>query len=300
MKYRVLGDTDLNVSVVGLGTHQFSGEWAKEFSTEEVGAILKRAKEHGINFIDTAECYGDHLSEELIGKNIERDRDSWIIGSKFGHGFTEMGVKIDAWSPQEVLKQLEDSLKALRTDYIDVYQFHSGTNTSFDNQELWALLQRQVQLGKIRFLGLSIGHGLVIKNDLHQIEKAKEHGISTVQVVYNRLTTVAENAVFPLCKKEDLGVLARIPLARGFLSGRYKPGTQFSEKDIRSKDGDVFNNESLARAEEILKNEVPEGHNPSQWALAWCLKNPIISSAIVGCKTPEQVALNAVAADLIL
>jgi aryl-alcohol dehydrogenase-like predicted oxidoreductase len=137
MKYRRLGNTDLKVSVVGLGTWQFGGEWGKRFSQPEVNQILGRAKELGINLIDSAECYGDHLSESLVGKAIRQDRDDWVVATKFGHRFIGHLEREDLWSPEEVRKQLEDSLRALRTEPIDLYQFHSGGDDAFDNVALW-------------------------------------------------------------------------------------------------------------------------------------------------------------------
>jgi myo-inositol catabolism protein IolS len=116
MKYRRLGRTDLTVSVVGVGTWQFGGEWGKDFAQGGVDAILGRARDLGINLIDTAECYGDHLSESLVGKAIARDRDHWIVATKFGHRFTGLHQRDEQWSARQVVEQLERSLRALRTD----------------------------------------------------------------------------------------------------------------------------------------------------------------------------------------
>ena len=144
MKYRTLGSTGLKVSMISLGTHQFSGEWAREYTFKEVETILDRALELGVNVIDTAECYGDHMVEALIGKAIRKKRASWILATKFGHCL-EGSQKIGAWAADQVLRQLEDSLRAFETDHIDLYQFHSGTNRDFDNSDLWAMLREQVR-----------------------------------------------------------------------------------------------------------------------------------------------------------
>src|ERR1700682_2221481 len=117
MKYRTLGKTGLEVSVIGLGTHQFSGEWAKDFREEEVEALLGRGRQLGINFIDTAECYGDNTVESLLGRALAKCRGDWIVATKFGHRYFGASQKVEAWSSAEVLQQLEGSLKALRTDY---------------------------------------------------------------------------------------------------------------------------------------------------------------------------------------
>ncbi|HSR29874.1 MAG TPA: aldo/keto reductase [Anaerolineae bacterium] len=296
MKYRRLGNTALKVSVIGVGTWQFGGEWGKQFSQPEVDQILGRAKELGINLIDSAECYGDHLSESLVGKAIRQDRDDWVVATKFGHRFIGHLEREDLWSPEEVRKQLEDSLRALRTGRIDLYQFHSGGDDAFDNDALWTMLSKQVDAGKIRHLGISISSR---GDNLNQVIKATKVGASTIQVVYNRLDRQPEERVFPSCIEQELGVLARIPLASGFLSGKYRPGTQFTaDDDLRSGWDPARVEERLRQAQEIQENEVPAGVPMVPWVLAWCLQHPAVTCVIPGCKSVEQVESNASAAEL--
>lgn len=292
MKYRILGKTGLNVSVVSLGTHQFSGEWAKTFSPQEVEAILGRASELGINIIDAAECYGDHAVERLIGTSVRHSRNKWILATKFGHAFAG-SQKIGAWSVAQVRQQLEDSLRALQTDCIDLYQFHSGSDQEFDNEELWAMLNDQVRAGKIRYLGLSLSAEVLLKDNLHQLHSAEKVGASVVQVVYNRLQKKAEESVLPFCESRQLGVLARVPLAKGFLSGNYRPGAVFPENDTRSAYSQKFNDEQLRLVEEIKRSEVPAGQDMARWALTWCLKHKAVASVVVGCKSIAQLESNA-------
>jgi myo-inositol catabolism protein IolS len=296
MKYRQLGKTGLQVSVVGLGTHQFSGEWAKNYTQGEVESLLDTARQSGINLIDTAECYGDHLVESLLGSSITKNRADWIIATKFGHGYRD-SQKVEAWSAAEVVRQLEDSLKALRTDYVDLYQFHSGDNSVFGNEELWAVLNTQVQTGKVRFLGVSLAASLLQKQDLAQIRAAEAVNAQVVQVVYNRLQRQAEEELLPFCAAHRIGVLARVPLAKGFLSGAYQPGTRFAANDTRSTFSNEFNDEQLQKVEQIKQQEVPAGENMAQWALAWCLKNSTISAVVAGCKNHEQIRFNAAVAE---
>ena len=167
MKYRRLGKTDLRVSVVGIGTWQLGGEWGKRFEQAEVDAMLTKAAELGVNLIDTAECYGDHLSEKLIGNALKGKRDDWIIATKFGHGFKESFGRDVLFEPEQVQEQLEKSLKALQTDTIDLYQFHSGTDEMFDTPGLWNMLQNQMDEGKVRHLGISVSktHGSLYQVD---------------------------------------------------------------------------------------------------------------------------------------
>ncbi|MFS0917264.1 aldo/keto reductase [Brevibacillus sp. 179-C 1.1 NHS] len=296
MKYRRLGKTDLNVSVIGVGTWQFGGEWGMDFSQGAVDQILDKAKELGINLIDTAECYGDHLSEQLIGGYLQKNRrEDWIVATKFGHHFHDKFSRTNHYGASEVQQQLEKSLKALQTDYIDLYQFHSGPDEAFDNDDLWTYLDKQVQAGTIRHLGLSIA-----KNDnMHQTAAATSVNAKAIQVVYNRLDQKPEEGVFASCQQQDLGVLARVPLASGYLSGKYKPGSVFEGNDVRHRHDQEHVNKLLVQVEEIKKNEVPEGMDMAQWALAWCLKHPAVTTVIPGSKSPAQVEANAKAADYV-
>ncbi len=292
MKYRRLGKTDLRVSVVGMGTWQFGGEWGKDFEQDEVTAMFDRAAELGITLIDTAECYGDHLSEEFVGRAIQGRRDQFILATKFGHKFNVRFERDMLFKPADVQKQLEDSLRALQTDTIDLYQFHSGTDDEFDTEGLWEMLARQVEAGKIRHLGISIGPPA-------QTARAGEVGAETIQVVYNRLTRKPEEEVFDACRKQDLGVLARVPLASGFLSGKYNHESEFSDTDVRGHWGDAESRRGTI--DEVLRlkeTEVPEGVPMAQWALAWCLLHPAVTCVIPGCKNVKQVEANARAADL--
>ncbi|CAM4328806.1 aldo/keto reductase [Paenibacillus tarimensis] len=297
MKYRLLGKTGLNVSVIGIGTWQFGGEWGINYSQEEASAVLRRGKELGINLIDTAECYGDHLSERLIGGYLKEDkREDWILATKFGHHFHANFTRDDRASTEDVLKQLEDSLTALGTDYIDLYQFHSLPNEAFDNDDLWTMLDKQKQAGKICHLGISIGSN----ENIHQTDKATEVGADVIQVVYNRLDRKPEKEVFPSCERQNLGVLARVPLASGFLSGKYNKSSVFPSNDVRSRAAGTAERERLLEeAENIARTEVPAGVPMAEWALAWCLQNPVVSCVIPGCKNPEQVESNARAAELL-
>ncbi|MCP4258787.1 MAG: aldo/keto reductase [Planctomycetes bacterium] len=293
MKYRQLGKTDIRVSVIGIGTWQFGGEWGKIFEQAEIDAMLEKASELGINLIDTAECYGDHLSEKLVGQAISGKRDKWIIATKFGHRFKPNFERDCLFEPEQVQEQLEESLRSLKTDYIDLYQFHSGTDEMFDIPGLWEMLQQQVKAGKVRHLGISISS----KQDrIYQVDKSSSVGAEAIQVVYNRIERKPEDQIFDSCIRQNLGVLARVPLASGFLSGKYNKESKFTGSDVRS----IRQDEMAKHIDEVakIKSEVPQGTSMAQWALAWCLRNPAVTCVIPGCKTVEQVESNAMAADL--
>jgi aryl-alcohol dehydrogenase-like predicted oxidoreductase len=295
MKYRRLGKTGMSVSVIGIGTWQLGGEWGKNFKQAEVDAMIDKAAELGINLIDTAECYGDHLSEKLVGHAVKGRRKTWIIATKFGHKFKPNFERENLFEAAQVQKQLEDSLRALQTDYIDLYQFHSGTDEMFDTPGLWEMLQKQVKSGKIRHLGISISSKL---GSLYQVEKASDVGAVAIQAVYNRVHRKPEGKIFDSCIRQNLGVLARVPLASGFLSGKYSKNSKFAGTDVRSSWHDQDEWQEIFQEIESFKNEVPKGVPMAQWAIAWCLQHPTVTCVIPGCKTVEQVESNALAADL--
>ncbi len=296
MKYRRLGKTDLRVSVIGIGTWQFGGEWGKDFTQLEVDRIFNAARETGINLIDTAECYGDHLSERFVGAAIRRDREKWIVATKFGHKFHSHMNRTDERTAADMIVQVEDSLKALETDWIDLLQYHSIRFSEFDNDELSAALEKLHKSGKVRHLGNSIS-GLTQKN-IDQVEASTRRKVEAIQVIYNRLDRTPEEAVFNSCQTQNLGVLARVPLASGFLSGKYKPGVKFAANDVRTGQDRATVEKRLHEVQEIARSEVPPGVEMAQWALAWCLQHQAVTTVIPGCKDEKQTRSNAAAADL--
>ncbi|MCC6239581.1 MAG: aldo/keto reductase [Phycisphaerales bacterium] len=296
MKYRILGKTGLKVSVVGIGTWQFGGEWGKEFAQPEVDAMFRRAEELGVNLLDTAECYGDHTSEAFVGQAIEGKRSNWIVATKFGHKFNKPFDRSEPRSAADVRQQLEDSLKALRTDHVDLYQYHSWGDEQFFDQQVQAELEKMLRQGKIRHLGNSIGSNVNVK----QVEASASKKIEFIQLVYNRLDRHPETTTLPLCQEHNLGVLARVPLASGFLSGKYQPGHLFDASEVRGKWGKPDKREhDLIEVQRIARQEVPVSVSMAQWALAWCLKNPAVTAVIPGCKSVAQVESNAGAAGLL-
>lgn len=293
MQYRRLGKTSLQVSAVGIGTWQLGNHWGKSFNQPEVNDIFAKGAELGINLVDTAECYGHHVSEAFIGEALKNTRGHWIIATKFGHHRASDAPPETHWQPESVLQQLEASLRALQTDYIDIYQFHSGTREQLDNDALWTMLNKQVQAGKIRHLGISIGQ----PNQLYQVERATALGVSVIQTIYNAINSKAADTVLPSCLRQDLGVLARVPLASGFLSGKYQPDAKFPDNDVRADRKPEVNAQQIAQALQVLQ-QVPTGVDPASWACSWCLQHPAISSVIPGIKSIEQLVINAAGADL--
>jgi aryl-alcohol dehydrogenase-like predicted oxidoreductase len=295
MRYRLLGGTGLSASIIGLGTWQYGGEWGITYTESDVAAIVDKAEELGVNLIDTAECYGDHLSERLIGAAIQKNRRRWIVATKFGHAFRGFMDRTRQYTPEKVVLQLEASLKALRTDYIDIYQCHSPTDEEFAAAGLWETLHKEIEKGKIRLLGVSISPN----TNILQTDAATRVGARVIQVAYNRLDREPENGVFQSCQKQHIGVLARVPLASGFLSGKYKPGQRFDAADVRSTQDQEKVQKKLLEVQRIAETEVPPGVPMAQWAIAWCLKHPAVTAAIPGSKSPEQLEMNVKAVELL-
>ncbi len=295
MHYRTLGSTGIAVSVVGLGTWQFGGEWGVSFTAGDVDAVMGAARDAGINLVDTAECYGDHLSERLIGERLQRERDAWVVATKFGHHFHDHMDRTRHWDGADATGQVEASLRALRTDYIDILQYHSPTDEEYGSDELNESLLRLKKSGKVRHLGLSVS-----KNDnLRQVEEMPAKACEVLQIIYNRLDTTPEERVFPAAQRMDLGVLARVPLASGFLSGKYTSDSTFAAGDWRAEWSEEKRRSTDEALAAIEREEIPEGVPMAQWAIAWALKAPAVTAVIPGCKNVEQVASNAAAANLI-
>ena len=194
-----------------------------------------------------------------------------------------------------VQAQLEASLKALRVETIDLYQFHSGSDALFQNEKLWAMLAEQKRAGKIRHLGVSI----LQKGSELQAREAAKFGAEALQVFYNRLDRRPEQLFFPHARENNLGIIGRVPLASGLLTGKYQPGAMFAANDVRSNFDAEKMKRDLAEVARLQKAEVPAGIPMANWAMAWCLQDPLVSSVICGCKNPEQVRANASAAELV-
>lgn len=281
MHYRMPGRTGLKVSVVGVGTWQLGGEWGKRFEAAEVRALLAAARDEGIHLIDTAECCGDQLSERWVGEAIAGEGERWGGATKFGYRFRGCFQRDTAWQPGEVVRQPEESLRALRTDYVDFYQFHSGLDEAFETPGLWEGLAAEREKGRIRHLGVTIGSNA----NVHQTGRAPGVGAEVIQVVCHRLDRVPADTVFPLCRRHHLGALARVPLASGFLSGKYRRGAPFAADGVREGWMKGGRDRLLDPVRQIAATEVPDGEPMARWALAWCLRNPAATCVIPGYKS---------------
>ncbi len=286
MQYRTLGRTGLRVSDVGFGAMTIGGEIFGATDDQESLRALHRAVDLGMNFIDTADAYGRGHSEELLAQVLKTRRNEIVLATKGGNQFTvRQGLR--NFDPDYITSALEASLKRLQIDTIDLYQLHNPSPEVMQRGEIFERLDRFKQEGKIRFYGVSLEKA---EDGLVAIQTGKP---DTLQVVYNILHQDPEEQLFPLAQRENIGIIARVPLERGVLSGRFKSATEFAQKDWRKG---VFSEEGLAQTqaaveklEFLVRDDVP---NLAQAALRFILSNPVVSSIIPGIRTVKQVEDN--------
>ena len=263
-----------------LGTVHFAGIYEDNFSSDDVKNTINYCMELGLDKIDTAECYGiDALIEKYLGEALHGNREKFTVSTKFGHIHKSTGVKKNDFSLNGVKKQLENSLKNLKSDYLDIYYFHSGTNKEFDNDDLWGYLNTMKDRGVINELGLSLNHQNVIDGDHYQLGSARKFGITVVQTLFNLYSRVALNHVIPFCKNNHIKIIGRSPIAKGLLSGKYNASSKFSISDERSK----FKREN----ESILSD-----YNNSTIEKALLFSKSKVDEIIVGAKSFEQILQN--------
>lgn len=292
MKYRQLGSSDLKVSEISLGSWlTYSGGVERE----KAAACVEKAFEIGINFIDTANIYGKGASETFLGEVLkDKPRDSYILATKLFFPMTETDFGL---SRVQIHKQLNDSLKRLQTDFVDLYQCHRyDENTPLE--ETMIALSEIVQEGKARYIGFSEWNAAQIKA---AVEMTGMEKFVSSQPQYSMLWREPEAEVFPVCAANGIGQIVWSPLGQGVLTGKYKVGEPIP-KDSRAAN-DLMNvfidrllTEPILNAVEKLK-PLAAGENLSmaQLALAWVLRDERISSAIIGATRPEQVEDNAAA-----
>ncbi len=292
MKYRQLGNSDLRVSEISLGSWlTYSGGIEKERAAE----CVEKAFEVGINFLDTANIYGKGVAETFLGEVLQnRPRDSYVLATKLYFPMTEEDFGL---SRVQIHKQLNDSLRRLRTDYVDLYQCHRyDENTPLE--ETMIALSEVVQEGKARYIGFSEWNAEQIKA---AIEMTGMEKFVSSQPQYSMLWREPEAEVFPLCTANGIGQIVWSPLGQGVLTGKYKAG-QPIPKDSRAANDkmNVFIDrlltpEILAAVEKLEPIAAAENLSMVQLALAWVLRGEQVSSAIIGATKPEQVEDNAAA-----
>ncbi len=296
MRYRILGRTGLKVSEIGFGAWAIGGPatlggmpigWGKVDDAASL-RTLEACLDCGINFIDTADVYGHGHSEELIGRAFKGKRDKVIIATKVGNRETPERGWFKDFSREWVLRAVEASLRRLDTDYIDLYQLHSPHEDFRYTPELFDVFEELKRMGQIRFYGVSVGpwrHGLSV------IETGRGDAL---QILFNLLEREAARGLFPVAEKQNVGIIARVPLASGFLTGKFTAETRFPPDDHRSlRYPPEKVRELVARVEKIKSTIAGWGKSMAQVALQYCLSYSAVSTVIPGAKTPEQLRENA-------
>jgi aryl-alcohol dehydrogenase-like predicted oxidoreductase len=295
MKYRNFGSTGFQVSEIGFGAWGIGGNahgnsYGPTEDQESLDAI-KTALDLGCTFFDTADVYGHGHSEELLGKALKGARSRVIIATKGGSDFYHNPPRLN-FTETHLIFAVEQSLKRLGTDYIDLFQLHNPPFSVIEMGHLFEPLEKLKAQGKIRFYGISIhdpAEGLLALKNGHP---------AAIQVVYNYLRRYAAEELFPRAIAEGIAIIAREPLANGFLTGKYTKDSVFPVGDIRHQWPSKYQTQMIHRVEEFAKR-VNEGPlTQAQSALKFVLSQPAVSVVIPGCKTVAQAEENFRTADL--
>ncbi len=291
MDYRELGQTGLKASVIGLGTWVIGGWLWSGAEDRDSLATIRRAIELGVNLIDTAPIYGHGRSEDLVGRALAESgqRDGIILATKVGLNWNPEKTKV--WrdsSPARLRFEIEESLRRLRTDRIDVYQVHWPDASVPFEETMEALISLQRQ-GKIRFIGMS-------NFDVPQLERCLAVGlVHVVQPPLNLFEGDIETALLPFCHQRGIGTLIYGPLCRGLLTGKYRGTETFSDRDVRGMDPkfqpDRFPT-YLACVERLTQVAARHGKTVAQLAIRWCLDQPGVTVALCGARRPDQLEEN--------
>lgn len=295
MKYRVLGCTGLRVSEVGFGAWAVGGNrYGNSYGpTDDVEsrAAVRRALELGCNFFDTADVYGFGHSEEILGEALSGHGEEVIVATKVGGNFYQGYTAMD-FSADYLQFAVEQSLKRLRRDCIDLCQLHNPPLELIEWGEIFQVMDKIREQGKIRFYGVSI---FTEEEGLAALKNGKAHAI---QAVYNIFNQEAAEALFPKATQNRVGILAREPLFSGFLAGKYSARSTFPPGDIRYN----WPRQYIAALSETVKTlsflEKPGERTMAQAAIRFVLDNDAVSVAIPGAKTAAQVEQNLVVSDL--
>jgi aryl-alcohol dehydrogenase-like predicted oxidoreductase len=301
MEYRPLGRTGWNISVIGFGAWGIGGDaWG---STDDKASLaaLNRAIDLGVNFIDTADVYGDGHSEHLIAQVRKERREQIIIATKAGRRLNPHTA--EGYNRQNLTSFVERSLKNLETEALHLLQLHCPPSEVYDMPEVFGILDDLVKQGKIRFYGVSVER-------VDEALKAITYpNVQSVQIIFNMFRLKPAEQFFAAAREHRVGILARVPLASGLLTGKLRPQTQFAPNDHRNynRHGEAFDQgetfsgvdyETGLQAVEALRPLVPQGATMAQFALRWILMFPEVTTAIPGAKNPQQAEDNVHAAAL--
>ena len=288
MEYRYLGKSGLKVSVIGLGTNNFG----RRLDADASALVINHALDMGVNMIDTSNSYGDGYSEEYIGRALEGKRDKAIIATKVSSTVGD-GPNDGGNSRQHIMAAVEDSLRRLKTDYIDLYQIH-WHDPHVPIEETLRALDDLVRQGKVRYIGCS---NFTAWQVCEAAWTSKSLGISefvSVQPRYSLMDREIEAELVPFCESYGVGILPYYPLANGFLTGKYRRGENAPEGTrLAESDRGMFTDANFDLLERLEAFCEARGHSVLELAFAWLLANSAVSSVIAGATRVEQIISNA-------
>ncbi len=301
MNYHLLGKTGWLVSEIGFGAWGIGGDaWGTTDDTEAVKA-LHRAIDLGVNFIDTADVYGDGHSERIIARVRKERNEKLYIATKAGRRLNPHNS--EGYNRQNLTGFVERSLRNLETEALDLLQLHSPPTLVYNRPEVFEILDDLVKEGKIRYYGVSV-------EKVEEALKALTYpNIQSVQIIFNIFRFKPAEVFFKAAKEQNVGIIVRVPLASGMLTGKFRQNSLFSEKDHRNynRQGESFDkgetfsgvdyNTGLTAVEK-LRPLVRENETMAQFALRWILMFPEVTTVIAGAKTPQQAEENSSAASL--
>jgi aryl-alcohol dehydrogenase-like predicted oxidoreductase len=301
VNYRTLGKTGFEISEVSLGTWQVGGGWGGPFNDDTAEEILNRAIDLGVNFIDTADVYGDGRSEAAVGRVVRSRPEEIFVATKCGRRI-EPHVA-EEYTPDRLEGFVNDSLENTGLETIDLIQLHCPPTDVYYRPEIFALFDRLQDEGKIRHLGVSV-------EKVEEAIKAIQYpNVATVQIIFNMFRHRPSELFFPMAQEQNVGIIVRVPLASGLLTGRMTPQTTFAPDDHRTfnREGQAFDKgETFAgvdfdlglEAVDELKKLFPEDPSLAVWALRWVLMFEEVSCVIPGASKVAHVKANVTASEL--
>lgn len=300
MNYREFGRTGWKVSEIGFGAWAIGGSWGT-VSEEDAVAALHAAIDDGVNFVDTADVYGDGRSEQIVGRVVKERPEEIHVATKLGRRLSPHVAQ--GYTSEAMEGFIDRSLSNLKADALDLVQLHCPPTEVYYRPEVFGALEALVKKGKIRHYGVSV-------EKVEEAIKATEYpGVQSVQIIFNMFRQRPADLFFQLAVEREVAILTRVPLASGLLTGKMTRESRFPKDDHRNFniDGAAFDRgetfagvdfETGLEAVDRLRELVPEGASMAQLALRWILSFSAVSAAIPGAKNPEQAHSNAGASDL--
>ncbi|PKD19701.1 aldo/keto reductase [Salegentibacter salinarum] len=295
MNYRKLGKTGFEISEISLGTWQIGGKWGSDFSDKTAEETINTAIDKGINFIDTADVYEAGLSEAAVGRVVRSRSERVFVATKCGRQINPHTA--ENYTPEALTGYVEESLKRTGFEALDLIQLHCPPTNVYYRPEIFETFQKLKDQGKILHFGVSV-------EKVEEALKAIEYdNVETVQIIFNLFRQRPSELFFEQAKKKDIGIIARVPLASGLLTGKFDKNASFDKEDHRNfnRNGEAFDKgetfsgidfERGLKAVEELKKLFPEVQNLAPIALQWILKFPEVSCTIPGASKEEQLLSN--------